>query len=48
MIDTVNANSNVTKVYIEIRSKDKWNYELLTMMNRLSNVNYIYIADWNK
>jgi len=48
IIDTLNANSNVTKLLINLSSNHKWNSEIRTIiMNRYTNVYHIYVVDIN-
>jgi len=49
MIDIVDANSNVTKLDIEVSSSyHEWNSEIVTLItNRYTNVYCIYVGDRN-
>ena len=48
MIDTLNVNTNVGIVLITLDSSNKWNNEILTLIiNRYTNVYYIYVVDYN-
>jgi len=48
MINTLNTDSNVGIVWIRLSSHHKWNSEIVKMiMNRYTNVYYIYVLDKN-
>jgi len=48
MIDTVNTNSKVRIVYIELNSSNRWNSEIVGLMiDRYTNVYAIYVDDLN-
>jgi len=48
MIDTLNANSNVGRVWIKLDSSNKWNSEIVRLIiNRYTNVYCIIISDYN-
>ena len=48
MINTLNANKNVGKVWIGLNSNNKWNNEILRMMiDRFTNVYDIIAWDYN-
>ena len=48
MINTLNVNSNVGKVDIELNSNNKWNNKIVRLIiNRYTNVYDIYVLDKN-
>jgi len=48
MINTLNVDSKVGRVVIELSDNHEWNSEILALItNRYTNVYYIVINDWN-